>query len=400
MGWMDRLTNKMTQQRAITGTALSPTTVESAMYGGLKEDYDLSFKRGTIERQVTSSEKLAAEQRAIEREKLALSASQFDDKMGLEKDARTSQAITGITTAALTNADKIGDFASKTKDWFSGLKSSSTLTPGAEAAISSTESYGAAVAGSAMTTPGITAVPEIAEVGAVSPSMFGFASAEGTLAATVESTVAHEWAAAGLGQLGMVGAGEAGAATGVAATATETSMLASFGQSLSLIGSYVPFVGLAFAAASFIFPGFGEKVTDAIGDAATSVWNAVTSVFDGSVVCTELERQGYLPFDVLFNEGLARMLYIDENAYRGYLRLFKPYVRLMQKKYVGKFFTLLILPFGRAIAYELANKVNESYKPSKLGKIILKFGLPVCRFVNKIAEREKSIDMRCLNGCY
>lgn len=398
MGWMDRLTNKMTQQRAITGTALSPTTVESAMYGGLKEDYDLSFKRGTIERQVTSSEKLAAEQRAIEREKLALSASQFDDKMGLEKDARTSQAITGITTAALTNADKIGDFASKTKDWFSGLKSSSTLTPGAEAAISSAESYGAAVAGSAMTTPGITAaIPEIAEVGAVSPSMFGFASTEGTLAATVESTVAHEWAAAGLGQMGMVGAGEAGAATGVAATATETSMLASMGKALSLIGSYVPFVGLAFAAASFIFPGFGEKVTDTIGDAATSVWNAVTSVFDGSVVCTELERQGYLPFDVLFNEGLARMLYIDENAYRGYLRLFKPYVRLMQKKYVGKFFTLLILPFGRAIAYELANKVNESYKPSKLGKIILRLGLPICRFVDEI----KDVDYkRCSNGCY
>lgn len=98
----------------------------------------------------------------------------------------------------------------------------------------------------------------------------------------------------------------------------------------------------------------------------------------GTVICTELSRQGYIPKEVLTYEYDYRIRNIDTQAYMGYRQMADPIVRLMQK---SKLITWMILPFGRGVAYEMAHRANPDIKGSRIGCFILKHGLPLCRWV-------------------
>mgnify|MGYP001619003751 CR=1 FL=1 len=105
---------------------------------------------------------------------------------------------------------------------------------------------------------------------------------------------------------------------------------------------------------------------------------AIDTVTGGTVICTELHRQGYLSNkDLLFERIYGKL--IDKGTHAGYLILARPIVEKMQK---SKTFTKFIAIFGKAFAKEVQHIFNPTeYKGSFLGKIIIFFGKPLCRLV-------------------
>lgn len=100
----------------------------------------------------------------------------------------------------------------------------------------------------------------------------------------------------------------------------------------------------------------------------------------GSVICTELNRQGILDnktyiADSTFGWALSIN---DPFAYYGYNRVAIHLVPLMQKSpLVTKALSLLALPW----ANHMAGRENLT------GKLLLKFGIPFCRIVGKLIVR-------------
>lgn len=104
---------------------------------------------------------------------------------------------------------------------------------------------------------------------------------------------------------------------------------------------------------------------------------------EGTIVCTELNRQGLLDIDIVEKDSAYRKKEVPDEAYAGYLALFGPVVRLMQR---SRAFTAVVRPFGVAAATEMASRVDPAIEGSRLGKFILKVGVPVCRFVGSMLK--------------
>lgn len=102
---------------------------------------------------------------------------------------------------------------------------------------------------------------------------------------------------------------------------------------------------------------------------------------DGKIVCTELNRQGYLPDETLAKDSECREKHIPFNVYTGYLTLFGPVVALMRR---SKVFTNIVRPFGVATAREMASRVDPNIRGNWLGKTILKIGVPLCGAVGNV----------------
>jgi len=122
-----------------------------------------------------------------------------------------------------------------------------------------------------------------------------------------------------------------------------------------------------------------NPITAAVG-VVNMVENTVKSVTGGSVICTELYCQGYIPYRVLQLDGKHRERYIDLNTYEGYLRWAPHVVRLMQRSVL---FTKLVAPIGKAWAYEMASRLDSSIPGSCFGKILMKVGVPICRWLGR-----------------
>ena len=100
----------------------------------------------------------------------------------------------------------------------------------------------------------------------------------------------------------------------------------------------------------------------------------------GTVICTELHRQGYMSNEMLELDrkyGMA-IRANDHNVYVGYICLASPIVSLMKK---SRLFTELISYPALAWAEDMA------YNKSLLGKVINKLGQPVCRVVGQLVEK-------------
>lgn len=129
------------------------------------------------------------------------------------------------------------------------------------------------------------------------------------------------------------------------------------------------------AAAGSVIPVVGTAVGAVVGGIIGGV---TTAISEGTVICTELSRQGYIPKEILDYEHIYRLKHIDHEAYTGYRKLADPIIPLMQK---SKIVTWLILPFGKGVAYEMAHRANPEIKGSRIGCFILKHGLPICRWI-------------------
>lgn len=101
----------------------------------------------------------------------------------------------------------------------------------------------------------------------------------------------------------------------------------------------------------------------------------------GKIVCTELNRRGYLSDEVLAKDSECRKRHIPENVYAGYLTLFGPVVALMRR---WKAFANIVRPFGVATAREMASRVDPNTRGNLLGKALLGIGVPLCRVVGDV----------------
>ncbi len=106
----------------------------------------------------------------------------------------------------------------------------------------------------------------------------------------------------------------------------------------------------------------------------------VNTVTGGSIICDELCRQGYLPRKIVKLDGEHRRKHIDRATYRGYIAWATPVVALMRR---SALVTLVIAPIGRAWAYEMASRMDYHIKGSLLGKLLLKIGVPICRWLGQ-----------------
>lgn len=107
----------------------------------------------------------------------------------------------------------------------------------------------------------------------------------------------------------------------------------------------------------------------------------IPTVSFSKIVCTELNRQGHLPDEILAKDSECRQKYIPFNVYTGYLTLFGPVVALMRR---SKIFTNIVRPFGVATAREMASRVDPNIRGNWLGKTILKIGVPLCGAVGNV----------------
>lgn len=98
----------------------------------------------------------------------------------------------------------------------------------------------------------------------------------------------------------------------------------------------------------------------------------------GKVICTELFRQGLLPFSILEGDILHAKKYIDNITMEGYHLWAKPIAYLMSKNSI---ITAIICPFATAWAKEMAYRVGMYEESNKLGSFLIKFLKPVCTFL-------------------
>ena len=141
----------------------------------------------------------------------------------------------------------------------------------------------------------------------------------------------------------------------------------------------------------------GERITGAvigagagIGVTALMMTNPITApiaiisgligAFGGSgekVICTELHRQKYLSDETMKYDrefGLQNDLVIRI----GYRKMADPIVVLMKKH---KWFTWMVSLLAIPWAKQMASVMNPKLKGNLLGKVIMKVGLPLCRFI-------------------
>ena len=102
----------------------------------------------------------------------------------------------------------------------------------------------------------------------------------------------------------------------------------------------------------------------------------------GKVICTELHRQGKLDdatmaADKEFGEMVAEN---DPHTMAGYHLWAKPVLRLMQKsRIITWLVALLALPWAREMFLRQTGNGRGSWR----GRILMRLGIPVCRFIGR-----------------
>jgi len=118
----------------------------------------------------------------------------------------------------------------------------------------------------------------------------------------------------------------------------------------------------------------------AVGATVGAITGLVTG---GTVICTELRRQGYLNDEVYEGDKQYRSI-ATEAEYRGYRILADPIVEKMQK---SRLFTWVVSLLGVPTATEMAHRVNPEIKGTLIGKIMLWLFIPICRNLGMEVEQ-------------
>ena len=105
-----------------------------------------------------------------------------------------------------------------------------------------------------------------------------------------------------------------------------------------------------------------------------------------TVICTELNRQGFLNGEIFEADKLfgANLRKSNPSVYNGYLILAKPIVKAMQSDgLVGKITTGIVKMFALPWAKQMAYETKGIGDGSILGKTVMLIGMPICRIVGK-----------------
>lgn len=102
----------------------------------------------------------------------------------------------------------------------------------------------------------------------------------------------------------------------------------------------------------------------------------------GTVICTELHRQGLMT-DYIYKADSEFGETLDEDTRRGYHLWGKPIAKAMSK---SALLTQIVRPLAMEWAYEMANRQGSLSRKSWIGSAMLYVGVPVCRMVGKIIK--------------
>ena len=340
-----RIRPKIQQWESVTGRTVPPSMLRSFMEAELNTEANRADKIRALDIQESSRKDLA---------------DVANRRLDMESKANAVSGIADLATGGLgaySLGKEAGLWGAKTPTAGMGATTmgtaGNTLMSGAQTQLAPTTAWN---------TPGLAAsvMPE---------ATTGAELATTTSAPAVSSSISGSLAPIGLASTALgVGAGMLGKA------------ITGYGREGHMGGERYTSAGIGAAG--------GAAAGFAVGGPIGAIIGGVTGlVGGGTVICTELNRQGYLPDEVLECERQYVDKFIDSEVYQGYRIMADPVVRLMQK---SKVFTKIVKPLGCAFAYEMAHRVNESIKGSKLGKMILKIGIPLCKIV---ARNRRIIDM-------
>lgn len=108
----------------------------------------------------------------------------------------------------------------------------------------------------------------------------------------------------------------------------------------------------------------------------------------GTVICTELNRQKLVPWELYQNDSAygRRLLKTDPLVMEGYWSWGNPTAALMRK---SKVFTYIMLFLAMPAIKEMAHRNKPTlFGGSLVGKAILYVGIPICRAIGAIKQRE------------
>lgn len=111
----------------------------------------------------------------------------------------------------------------------------------------------------------------------------------------------------------------------------------------------------------------------------------------GTVICTELYRQGYITQIQLSLENVWINKYMDNTIYTGY-RAWADWVVKGMKK--SKTFSNFVALFGKAFVQECNHYAAPStYKCNILGKIVIHIGIPICRLIGQCSSHQLTMEV-------
>lgn len=139
------------------------------------------------------------------------------------------------------------------------------------------------------------------------------------------------------------------------------------------------------AMGDFGAPGAAESAA-AGGAAAAAAGASGGSDGGGTVLCTELYRQGKLD-RVSYWADSAYGRTVDTETLQGYRLWAEPLANAMSQSVV---LTTILEPFVRSWAYEMAYRMGKRTSGRKLGAFLCMVGVPVCHVIGKLMNYKPS----------
>jgi hypothetical protein len=149
----------------------------------------------------------------------------------------------------------------------------------------------------------------------------------------------------------------------------------------------------------------GGATAGALLGAGTAVGGPVGAVVGGilglaggelldSVLCTHLHKTGQLDFEIYRHASFYALEHIPEPVYLGYRVLADPLVKRAKE---SRFWNQIVRWIGIPMSKELAHRFRpKRFKANYAGKAILFLGIPLCKFVNRLAPDKKLYEMEVL----
>lgn len=398
--------SKYYQRRAQKGSGLSASEMATLYEPTLAYEYNKSLAAAERERQ----------QANIDR--------QLDLQAQRDKDAAAAAKVSGATSLVGTGANLY--LGKKMLDIYSGGKTASAAShasatsggfAGGDIGMGPAFSEAPTIEMTKDLSGAYSAAPGAANAGSATPfvagegaqAAFSAPAAEEASLAAYDAALA-EGAAEGVGSTAATGtaAGEAGAAGAGAGTGFGSSVGSTvgpiagygylgymgqrantrllrpelekyFGPNVSSHAQYTEVSLISGAIGDIIGGKAGKTVTDIldpVGWSSPSVHRVVDKA-TGTVICTELHRQGIIP-ERMRRVGILFAARSGYEAYCGYRVLADPVVeRMRRSKRYTRFVALIAVPAIK----EMECRIGHSDRGTVIGKAVLSIGVPLCRWM-------------------